>query len=136
VIEGAGPATERLLALGREMAASRGLDPGRVVFDSLDGYLRQAGLENVVRRQFSIPIGEWGGRVGSLMATDGRAAFTRLFEARQARSLLLAEEARELIREAVREWERAKMSTPCAVAFGRKSNPSPRGRRGIATSTH
>jgi SAM-dependent methyltransferase len=124
VIEGAGPATERLLALGREMAASRGLDPGRVVFDSLDGYLRQAGLENVVRRQFSIPIGEWGGRVGSLMATDGRAALTRLCEARQARSRLSAEEAGELIREAVREWECGKMSAPCAVAFGRKSTPS------------
>jgi SAM-dependent methyltransferase len=123
VIEGAGPATERLLALGREMAASRGLDPGRVVFDSLDGYLRQAGLENVVRRQFSIPIGEWGGRVGSLMSTDGRAAFTRLFEARQARSWLSAGEASELIREAVREWERGTMFAPCAVAFGQKPRP-------------
>jgi SAM-dependent methyltransferase len=123
MIEGAGPATERLLALGREMAASRGLDPGIVVFDSLDGYLRQAGLENVVRREFSIPIGEWGGRVGSLMATDGRAALTRLCEARQARSLLSAEEARELIREAVSEWERSRLSAPCAVVFGRKSTP-------------
>jgi hypothetical protein len=123
-VEGAGPATERLLALGREMAASRGLDPGRVVFDSLDGYLRQAGLENVVRRDLSIPIGEWGGRVGSLMATDGRAAFTRLSETRQARSRLSAEEAAELIREAVREWERGTLSAPCAVAFGRKSAPT------------
>jgi hypothetical protein len=121
IIEGAGPATERLLTLGREMAAARGLDPGRVVFDSLDGYLRQAGLENVVRRDFSIPIGEWGGRVGSLMATDARAAFTRLSEARLARSRLSAEEAGELIHEAVREWERGQMSTPCAVVFGRKS---------------
>jgi hypothetical protein len=103
------------------MAAARGLDPGRVVFDSLDGYLRQAGLENVVRRDISIPIGEWGGRVGSLMATDARAAFTRLSEARHARSQLSAEEAAELIHEAVREWERDKMSAPCAVVFGRKS---------------
>jgi hypothetical protein len=77
-----------------------------------------------VRRDFSIPIGEWGGRVGSLMATDGRAALTRLCEARQARSRLSAEEARELIREAVSEWERGTMSTPCAVALGRKSSPS------------
>jgi SAM-dependent methyltransferase len=122
-IEGAGPATERLLALGRELAASRGLDPGRVVFDSLDGYLRQVGLENVTRRDLSIPIGEWGGRVGSLMATDGRAAFTRLCEAPQARSRLSAGEARQLIQEALAEWERGTMAAPCAIVFGQKSGP-------------
>jgi hypothetical protein len=58
------------------------------------------------------------------MATDGRAALTRLCEARQARSRLSVEEAGELIREAVREWERGRMSAPCAVAFGRKSTPN------------
>jgi SAM-dependent methyltransferase len=122
-IEGAGPATERLLALGREMAAHLGLDPGKVVFDSLDGYLRQAGLANVARRDLSLPIGEWGGRVGSLMATDARAAFTRLYEARQARLRLSAEEAGELIRRAVAEWEQGRMSAPCAVTFGQKAGP-------------
>jgi hypothetical protein len=45
-------------------------------------------------------------------------------EARQARSRLSAEEAAELIREAVAEWERSRLSAPCAVAFGRKSTPS------------
>jgi hypothetical protein len=114
------PRQQRLLALGRKMAASLGLDSGSVVFDALDGYLNRAGLYNVVRRQFSIPIGEWGGRVGSLMATDGRAAFTRLCEVLEARSGLPAQEGRELIGEAVREWERGRMSAPCAVAFGRK----------------
>jgi SAM-dependent methyltransferase len=124
LVEGAGPATERLLALGREMAASRGLDAGRVVFDSLDGYLREAGLENVVRQEFPIPIGEWGGRVGSLMASDGRAAFLRLCEVQQARLRLSAEDARELIGRALREWDGGRTSTRCAIAFGRKSTPS------------
>jgi SAM-dependent methyltransferase len=121
VVEGAGPATERLLILGREMAVSLGLDDGSVVFNALDGYLQRAGLYNVVRREFSIPIGEWGGRVGSLMATDGRAAFTRLCEVLQARSRLRAEDSRDLIRQALAEWENGRMSTPCAVAFGRKA---------------
>jgi hypothetical protein len=57
------------------------------------------------------------------MATDGRAAFTRLSEMRQARSLLSAEEAGELIRQAVDEWERGQMSASCAVAFGQKVDP-------------
>jgi SAM-dependent methyltransferase len=119
-VEAAGPATLRLLALGREMAASLGLDGGGVVFKALDGYLRRAGLYNVVRRELSIPIGEWGGRVGSLMATDGRAAFTRLCEVLQARSRLRAEDGRRLIQQALAEWERCRMSGPCVVAFGRK----------------
>jgi SAM-dependent methyltransferase len=130
VVEGAGPATEQLLALGREMAASRGLDGGRVVFDSLDGYLREAGLENVVRQEFSIPIGEWGGRVGSLMASDGRAAFLRLCEARQGRLRLSAEDARELIGRALGEWDGSRTSARCAIAFGQKPVARPTRRAG------
>jgi hypothetical protein len=45
-------------------------------------------------------------------ATDGRAAFTRLYEARQAAPGYRPEEAGELIREAVPEWERARLSCP------------------------
>ena len=45
-----GPATERMYRLTRELAASRGLDARGVVFDSLDRYLEQAGLERVERR--------------------------------------------------------------------------------------
>jgi SAM-dependent methyltransferase len=129
VVEGAGPATDQLLALGREMAASRGLDAGREVFDSLDGYLREAGLENVVREEFPIPIGEWGGRVGSLMASDGRAAFMRLCEAEQGRMRLSAEDARELIGRALGEWDGGRTSTHCAIACGQKpvARPSRRG---------
>jgi SAM-dependent methyltransferase len=118
----AGPATERLLALTRAMSASRGLDASGAVFDSVDGYLREAGLVNVERREISCPIGRWGGQMGSLGATDLRAAFTRICEVLQARSKLSSVEGRELIQQAQEECEIGRMAWPAAVAFGRKSS--------------
>jgi SAM-dependent methyltransferase len=118
--ERAGPATERLYSLTREMAASLGLDARGVVFDSLDRFLREAGLERVQRRDDALPIGPWGGEIGSLMLTDFRAWFTRVSETLQARSVLSSVAARDLIRQAQGEAERGRMSWPAAVAIGRK----------------
>ena len=119
-LEQAGPATERLLALTTGISAALGLDTTRVVFDSLDDYLRQASLVSVVRRQLSMPIGRWGGQIGSLLVTDLRSGFTRVCEVLQARSKLSAEEAVDLIQRAQEEWEQGRMSWTFAIAFGRK----------------
>jgi len=119
-LEEAGPATERLLALTTGISAALGLDTTRVVFDSLDDYLRHAGLVGVERRQLSMPIGLWGGQIGSLLVTDLRAGFTRVCEVLQARSKLSAEEAGDLITRAHEEWEQGRMSWTFAIAFGQK----------------
>ena len=49
---------------------------------------------DVNRLEVQLPIGEWGGEVGSLMGTDFRAAFTRLLEDRTS---LAAEDRRDLL---------------------------------------
>jgi hypothetical protein len=54
---GAGRTTERLLAMGQEMAAARGLDAGEEVFISLHRYLRDAGLRDVGSKEVLLPIG-------------------------------------------------------------------------------
>jgi SAM-dependent methyltransferase len=118
--ERAGPATRRLLGLVGGMLAARGLDTTTVVFDSLDRYLREAGLTGVARREISLPIGEWGGQVGSLMATDLRAGLTRVCELLQAQSLLSADEARDLILTSLQECESGRTSGPSAIAYGQK----------------
>jgi SAM-dependent methyltransferase len=115
-----GPATERMYGLTRELAAARGLDGRGVVIESLDRYLRQAGLESVERREDALPIGPWAGDIGSLMLTDFRAWFTRVGEALQARSVLTAEEARDLIKAAQEEAETGRMAWPAVIAMGRK----------------
>ena len=103
------------------MSTSLGLDTTGAVFDSLDDYLRRAGLSNVSRRQLSVPVGRWGGQIGSLMVTDLRAGFTRVCEVLQARSRLTADESRDLIRLALQEWEHGRMSWTFAIAYGQKA---------------
>jgi SAM-dependent methyltransferase len=120
ILYSAGPASERLLGLMTGIAGSLGLDTTRVVADSIDGYLRAAGLIGVERHEFTMPIGEWGGRVGELMATDFRAAFTRTCEVLHSRSRLRLEEGMDLIPEALDECERYRTTVTCALAFGQK----------------
>jgi SAM-dependent methyltransferase len=119
-VEQPGPAARRILDLGRPLLASLALDTTDVVYRSLDTYLREAGLTNVVRHHAAVPIGRWGGAVGSLMVTNLRAGVTRVCEVLQARGMLSAEDARELIQGAVVEWENGRMAYPVAMAFGQK----------------
>lgn len=118
--ERAGPATQRLNTLALEMAAALHLDAAGVVFGALDGYLRDLGLADVTRREISLPIGEWGGRVGSLLASDMRAAYARLCEVLQSQSRLSAEESHELIQRCHEECEQYRTLGMCAIAFGRR----------------
>ncbi len=120
-----GPATERLWGFLRSVAGSLGLDTANVVFDSLDGYLREAGLEEVTRREVELPVGEWGGRVGSFMASDLRAGATRICEVLQARSLLSAEEALELVRRSQAELDELRTTWTVAIAVARKPADPP-----------
>ncbi len=123
-----GPAAERLLGMAWSMAGSLRLDTGDVVFRSVDGYLREAGLEAVTRREFELPVGEWGGRVGSFMASDIRAVCTRLCEVLESRGTLSAEEAADLIRRATLEFEEHRTVWPIAIAYGRKPDRDQRDR--------
>jgi SAM-dependent methyltransferase len=119
-IEREGPANQRLRTFTIALAASRGMDSGRVVFDSVDGWLRRAGLVKVVRREIGVRIGEWGGQAGSLMVSDFRAAYTRLLDAMEQRSMLTVEEGRDLVQRAQQEWEHNRMLWSFAIAFGQK----------------
>lgn len=119
-LERTGPATDRLSELGRSIAAGLHLDIADEVFSSLDGYLRRAGLTRVARREVSLPLGEWGGRVGSLNASSMRAAFASLCDVLQARSLLSAEESLVLLQQSQEEYEEYRTLGTVAVAFGRR----------------
>jgi SAM-dependent methyltransferase len=128
-IEREGPANERLRTLTTQLSASMGLDSTRVVFDSVDRYLRDAGLRGVVRREVPVRVGEWGGQVGSLMVSNFRAAYTRLCITLEKRSMISADEGADLIRRAQDEWEHNRMLWTFAIAYGEKpGSPSARGR--------
>jgi ubiquinone/menaquinone biosynthesis C-methylase UbiE len=120
-IEPAGPATARLLGLARRLAVSLGLDSTGSVYRSLAESLARAGLASVRRRTLDVPLGEWGGRVGSLMATDYRAAATRLSDLYESRFGVPAAECRALIRRAGQEWDQLRSTCAFAIAVGRKT---------------
>jgi SAM-dependent methyltransferase len=119
-IRPAGPATARLSELAWRLGTAHGLDTTGIVFDSLDELLRRAGVSDLEKRTLDLPMGEWGGRVGSFMASDFRAVFTRLCDVFEARFAVAAREGHDLVREMQLEWERHHSKLSLVFAFGRK----------------
>ena len=118
--EPAGAAMKRLCELLDRLSRTRGLDSTGIVFRSIDSYLTRAGMAQVERRTVRLSVGEWGGRAGSLLATDGRAAFTRLAPVFEAQFGIPERECLELVTAAQLEWEELHTTSSVAVAFGRK----------------
>jgi SAM-dependent methyltransferase len=119
-LERPGPATLRLVELLLDVNRRAGLDTESVVFRGLHRYLVDAGATGVEYRTVELPIGEWAGRVGSLMASDFRALFTRMSSTFTADLLVPAAECVELVRAAGQEWEQYHTTYPVAVAWGQK----------------
>jgi Methyltransferase domain len=115
-----GPATTRLLELLLQLTGSRGLDRSGVLFRELDEYLSLAGLVEVQRRDVDVPLGDWGGRIGSLMASDLQALYTRLSDVFQAKLGVLADECRKLITAISTELNAHGTVNTFGIAFGRK----------------
>lgn len=115
-----GPATEELFAGLLRLATARGLDSdGSVVFH-LDRLLTEAGLEDVTARRIELPVGEWGGRPGSFMASDLRAMFTRLAPAFDAILRVPQDRTLELIRTTISECETLHSSAIFLLAVGQR----------------
>jgi len=120
-VEPAGPATTRMVEMMQRLGRSLGLDTTGIVIRSLDEYLRRAGVTDIQQRSLTIPIGEWGGRIGSFLASDFRAGATRVCSIFQARFGLSAKESRDLLNAMPQEWEVHKSALSFAYAFGRKA---------------
>jgi len=73
----------------------------------------------VNRQELALPIGEWGGRIGSFMASDARALCTRRCEVLRSRSVRSAEEGMDLTRRSQEEFEHHRTIWTIAIACGR-----------------
>ena len=100
--ERVGPAMQQLLLWVRTLGEQLGFD-GQVV-RHLDRFLRQEGLREVQRQEVHVPVGTWGGRVGTLLGKDmlaGLAGLSALFN----RHLSLSPEVvSEVLQALPREW--------------------------------
>lgn len=116
-----GPATSELVGCLNRLAAARGLDSDGRIVSRLEELLAEAGLDDVTARRVELPVGEWGGRPGSFLASDMRAMFTRLSPAFEGRFSIPQERSMELIRAALLECEEAHSSAVFVCAWGRRS---------------
>jgi len=119
-IEPRGPATRRLFELAAQLAAAYGLDSTGSVSNVLDEYLLQAGADAVEMRSVPLPIGDWGGQVGSLLASDFRSTFTGLCPTFESRFGLPGALCQELLRAMYAECEGFKSRCTFSLAIGQK----------------
>ncbi|HEY7201987.1 MAG TPA: hypothetical protein VIC57_17325, partial [Candidatus Dormibacteraeota bacterium] len=87
---------------------------------SLGDGLREAGLEAVEQREVPVAVGDWGGRAGSLNASNLRSLFARLAGPIETRLGVSAAEQGELVQAMRVEWEERHSMCSYTFAFGRR----------------
>jgi len=115
-----GPAMERFRRFAGAAAARVGIDATNHVYRSLDAWLHAAGAELVTRREVALPVGDWGGRVGSMMATDFRVVLGSLGHLFAASAAIQPHDVTDLIQQLEEEYEELQVSTSIAIVCGRK----------------
>jgi SAM-dependent methyltransferase len=116
----AGPATRRLFEMTWRVGRDGGLDTTGVIYRNLGEQPRRAGLVDVELREIPVPVGEWGGRIGSLLATDFRALFLRLAPVFEARFGITEHDCRDLVTAMHQEWEEHHTEWLLTAVQGRK----------------
>jgi ubiquinone/menaquinone biosynthesis C-methylase UbiE len=118
-VEPIGPAMRRMWEVFARMGRTRGLDTLGHVYRSMERYLAQAGAVAVEVHTLQMPIGEWAGQPGVLMATDFRSLMTRLAPAFEAFGLPEAE-CHDLTATMMLEFEELHPSLETKVVVGRR----------------
>lgn len=117
-IQSAGPATTELFGFLPRLMETRGLDHDGEATRRLEDCLERAGLTDIGTRRVDIPIGEWGGRPGSFMASDTRAAFMRLAPVIEIRLGVRAPHTLGLVGRTLRECEEHHTTLAFSFAWG------------------
>lgn len=121
-----GPATRRLFSLLLRMCEAMELDVEGPPGLALDRFLGDAGIHPVRSRYVDVPTGEWGGRMGSFMASNVRHMFSGLAPVFEDRFQVPAAETLRLVREMLQEFERFRSQSTFAYLWGRKPPKAPR----------
>ncbi|WP_069802458.1 class I SAM-dependent methyltransferase [Thermogemmatispora onikobensis] len=116
-----GPTHRQLDAMIKELAALRGLDGGGTVTASLGRYLWEAGLSQVQRQVIQVPFGDWGGRIGSLLALDFREFALALSGAATKRFQLSPQQYQTLVQTMLQECNQLQTKYQFVAAYGQKS---------------
>lgn len=117
-LNNAGEFSTQMSTWMNRVSQSRGLDPW--LAPPLAQYLREAGLEQVTQRTVELPLGSWGGRIGTMMATNIGNAIMAMKPLAITR-LGIDPAYFERVREGeLEEWNQLHVTVPFALAYGQR----------------
>ncbi|HEY1353579.1 MAG TPA: methyltransferase domain-containing protein [Ktedonobacteraceae bacterium] len=117
-IQNAGPATARLMSRLEQVSKDLGFDGEPV--RHLGDMLTSQGLQAVEMQAIPIPVGEWGGRVGSLMKQDLLKVIEAVKSIYCQRGRIAPDEFDRMVRSMAAEWEQYHASCTFFAAFGKR----------------
>jgi ubiquinone/menaquinone biosynthesis C-methylase UbiE len=113
------PAHQTFFQWFDKMMASRGYD--LLAGEHIEGYLKEAGLKNIQSHQVDIPIGDWGGRLGTLMRLDIESAAAGIVAPVTKYGIATESEAQAVVKEmsiALKTY--SSITQPFYIAYGQK----------------
>ncbi|GCE20978.1 class I SAM-dependent methyltransferase [Dictyobacter kobayashii] len=114
-----GPETTRLAQWVHELKVQRGIDPS--LPQRLGTNLKQVGLTNVSTHKVSLPVGLWGGRIGSMMLQDMIAVTQATRPFVTAHAGITTQEYDRLAEKTFKEYEQYKSYSNFYVAYGQRT---------------
>ena len=117
-VQQAGPETTYLLDWMAEQSKKHGFDMH--VISQLGKMLAQTGLEAVECHEIPVPLGDWAGRVGSMLKVDVLSAFDALKGAYCAQANVPLEQFEALVTRVAQECEQYHASYVFHAAYGKR----------------
>ncbi|HEU5348907.1 MAG TPA: methyltransferase domain-containing protein [Ktedonobacterales bacterium] len=118
----AGPAVSQLMELADALFARRGIYMNPLERVDIGELMYANGLADVVTRVVNLPVGRYGERLGTLMATDTFAAYRSLGGLIAAQGFMTQEQFDALFAQAQAEIDSAgyRCVAPVYIAYGRR----------------
>jgi SAM-dependent methyltransferase len=119
---GGGPAMDLLFTWGGELTARRGVDAG--FGPKIPSILQQYGLVNMTARAIALPVGSYGGRVGTMAATDLLSAINGLGGLIVSHGIATQEVFQQTLQAARSDLDSGQFrcQVPFYVAYGQKAH--------------
>ncbi|HLH61151.1 MAG TPA: class I SAM-dependent methyltransferase [Ktedonobacteraceae bacterium] len=114
----AGPATMRYVEWWDQVGRLRGIETASVAY--LDRWLRDAGAKDVEKRILYVPVGQWGGRLGKMLALNMQNGWRGVRGMLCEQLGITTEQFDEVIYALPQEWEHNRTEYAYYIASGRR----------------
>ncbi len=117
-VQDGGPICSQISEWTTAISRMNGIDAAYV--PDIERYLHKAGLKNVFSRRYSVPLGTWGGYLGSMMATDTLAALKAFKPMVVSKLNVSSDDFDRLVTSQVQEWDMFHPNVTFFIACGQK----------------